>query len=375
MNKEVLIIYNYIAHYRTPIFSLLSRNLVPRYTIAAGDYSEIKIKLMEESISKIDPKDGGINFLKLTNIWIFKLFLIQPQVLLLCFSKKYNSIIFLGNMYYLTTWLGGLIARLTGKKVVFWTHGYIREERNFQGFVRKIFYQIPHEILVYGQRAKDILISKGFNSEKVSLIYNSLDFDKQVKIVNETQCKNLELFKDNTLPVVGFIGRLTKQKKLDLLINVMSELISKGIKANLLIIGDGEEKKVLMDCVNELNLENNVNFYGACYDETLIYNLMKNMRVLVSPGEVGLTAIHSLTYGVPVITHNRFDMQMPEYEVITPGVTGDFFDYFHAEKSLMKALEKWLMKNEYDINRDECFKIISEKYNPHTQLKIFNQIV
>ena len=43
-------------------------------------------------------------------------------------------------------------------------------------------------------------------------------------------------------------------------------------------------------------------FQGAVFDESnseLIYH----SDLCVSPGNVGLTAIHSLTYGVPVATH------------------------------------------------------------------------
>lgn len=49
-----------------------------------------------------------------------------------------------------------------------------------------------------------------------------------------------------------------------------------------------------------------------------------NADLCVSPGNVGLTAMHSLVFGCPVITHNCFEWQMPEFEAIQPGITGDF---------------------------------------------------
>ena len=36
----------------------------------------------------------------------------------------------------------------------------------------------------------------------------------------------------------------------------------------------------------------------------------------VSPGNIGLTAIHSLSYGTPVCSHSNFNNQMPESEAI-----------------------------------------------------------
>ncbi len=64
--------------------------------------------------------------------------------------------------------------------------------------------------------------------------------------------------------------------------------------------------------------------YGACYDEEIIGELIFNAQLCVSPGNVGLTAMHSLVYGTPVITHNNFSNQSPEFEAIIDGKTGSF---------------------------------------------------
>ncbi|MDQ9823525.1 glycosyltransferase, partial [Acinetobacter sp. 163] len=39
----------------------------------------------------------------------------------------------------------------------------------------------------------------------------------------------------------------------------------------------------------------------------------------------GLTAIHALSFGCPIITHNNFSEQMPEFEAIKPSKTGYFY--------------------------------------------------
>ena len=45
------------------------------------------------------------------------------------------------------------------------------------------------------------------------------------------------------------------------------------------------------------------------------------MDITVSPDKVGLTAIHSMAYGRPVITHDNMDRQGPEVEAVIPGRT------------------------------------------------------
>lgn len=369
--KRVAIIYNYIHHYRVPLFNLLSRNKTIDYTIISGRSSEILIKKAAPELAIIKPSKGGINWKIIKNVWFFKRFLFQPHILHPSFFKKFDSFIYLGNMYYLSTWISAIIARVIGRKVIFWTHGFIRDENNFIGFIRSVFYKIPNELLVYGSRAKKILINKGFSAEKVTLIFNSLDFEKQ-DIFYEKKEIIKDLFVNQNLSIVGFIGRLTRQKKIHLLIELLHSM-PKEKKFNLLIIGDGNQLTFLKRMVREFNLCEFVLFRGAVYDERENCNLISMMDVLISPGEVGLTAIHSMTYGTPVITHDRFDKQMPEYEVIIDGVTGDFFDYSNPIPSLKKLLPKYLYKkHKYTYN---CRKIIKDKYNKENQMLIFNSLV
>ena len=52
--------------------------------------------------------------------------------------------------------------------------------------------------------------------------------------------------------------------------------------------------------------------------------------MLVSPGNVGLNAVHALSYGTPVITHNNVNNQMPEHETIIENFNG----CFHKENDI-----------------------------------------
>lgn len=80
---------------------------------------------------------------------------------------------------------------------------------------------------------------------------------------------------------------------------------------------------ILKKCIRE-RVDKNVWFYGSCYDEQTNAELIYNADMCVAPGNVGLTAIHAMTFGCPVITHSDFKWQMPEFEAIHPGKTGDF---------------------------------------------------
>jgi glycosyltransferase involved in cell wall biosynthesis len=125
----------------------------------------------------------------------------------------------------------------------------------------------------------------------------------------------------------------------------------------------------------ELNAEDVVWFYGACYDEEKLAELLYNADLCVSPGNVGLTAMHSMVYGLPVLTHNKFEWQMPEFEAIIEGKTGSFFEYDNL-KSLETSISGFF-KNVTDREtiRKNCFAVIDSKFNPHIQLNVIRNVL
>ena len=178
------------------------------------------------------------------------------------------------------------------------------------------------------------------------------------------------LLDEESNPVVKQVKnlRLEMNEKSGQLINEF-----KNIKLNLVIIGDGQEMENLQDLAKSLNIFNKCWFYGDCYNESEIANLIYNSDLCISPGNVGLTAIHSLVYGTPVITHSDFNNQGPEFEAIVPGKTGDFFEKNSLE-SLISVVNNW-----FNINRDKvpqnCFKIIDKYYNPTYQYNVIKKVI
>ncbi len=113
---------------------------------------------------------------------------------------------------------------------------------------------------------------------------------------------------------------------------------------------------------------------GACYDENVLSRVIYAADVTVSPGKVGLLAMHSLNYGTPVITHDSFEFQMPEYEAITDNVTGSFFEYNSAE-SLAKEILVWTKKVKDEDTIKACHDVIDRLYNPRTQSRIIHEVL
>ncbi|MDK9708678.1 MAG: glycosyltransferase family 4 protein [Desulforhopalus sp.] len=300
----------------------------------------------------------------------------QIGVIRHCFRNKPDAAIFLGDMNILSTWIAAAIARLNGIRVVFWGHGFSGKESWLKRSLRITFNRLAHHHLLYGHRAMDIMKQNGFGDKTLSVIYNSLQYEQHLatRAGHGKQCKfeHLPFFKNPNLPLLVFIGRLTPAKKLNLLIEAHKRLNAEVCRYNLLIIGDGEERASLETLAGA---DPTVHFYGACYVEQKLSALLCLADLCVSPGNVGLTAIHCLSHGTPVCTHDNFANQMPEFEAIIPGETGFFFRENDAEDLAGRILD-WSVKDVLrDVVRHKCYRVIDEKYNPYYQLTVFKKVL
>jgi glycosyltransferase involved in cell wall biosynthesis len=290
--------------------------------------------------------------------------------------KKYNVYILTADPFILSNWIFLLLNIPLKKEVYLWGHGWYGREGKIKTIIKTIFFKLSNGIFLYGNYAKELMEAEGFNPNKLHVIYNSLDYDLQLNIRKSLKPSLIfyDIFK-NDYPVIIFTGRLTKVKQIDLLIEAHELLHKKGIKVNVFILGDGSEKEMLQALVKTKGLEKQYCFYGACYDEEKIGEFYYNANVCVSPGNVGLTGIHAMAYGCPVIAHNNFPNQMPEFEAIKAPKNGLFFEEGNPE-DLSKCILQFIdsSKNREKI-RTECFNVIDNYYNPNYQIDLLNKVI
>lgn len=366
--KKVLIVYHYFAHYRLPIMKELANENSVEFSFLSGDTSDINI----EKISKKEADAAGITWTYIENKWLGNNWLWQKGLISHLNANKYHTIIFLGSPYFITTWISSIFMRLKGTKVLYWTHGVVRQG-GLKDTFRKSFFKLANGLLLYSDYAKSNLVKHGFSADTMQVINNSLDYDKHLQLRSSLGHdliaeKKKDIFRFPDLNTLLFIGRLTPQKKLVELILLLETLNEKGLKCNLLFIGDGEERKTLENEVQSRNLQDFVSFYGACHNEAELAPLIASCDLCVSPGEVGLTAIHSLSFGTPVITHDEPMFQMPEFESIEEGITGSFFKRGDSE-SLVQCVENWLNSNDdRELTRQNCYARVDGYYNPKFQV-------
>lgn len=367
MNKKICCIFNLAPRYNAPIFNLMDQEIGCDFYF--GDKLPLPILRMN-----YDELDGFKKTLR--NIFFLGNFYWQKGALKLIF-KPYNSYILTGEPYNITTWLIMILAKIMKKETILWSHGYYGDETFLKRKVKKIFFNLSTSVLLYGNRAKNIMISEGIRENKLFVIYNSLDYEKQLKV--RAKLKPSNIFKNhflNDFPTIIYVGRIQKNKKVELLINAADNLIQNGESCNLVIIGDEVESLNLYDKIEKKGLIKNIWLFGPCYDEISLGELIYNSNICVVPGDVGLSIMHSFVYGIPVITHNNFPSHGPEFEAIDPGVTGDFF-VENSIEDLCNKISDWISITPQKKNqtKEECHRVIEKRYNPKVQVNLLKRIL
>lgn len=369
MTKRIAMLFPYAPSYREAIYRKMDACMDVHWFFAGNaernlrllDYSVLKscnLDMSEKKVFGPVTRYAGVNNLGL---------------------GFYDVIIIAGIIKNITEWILLLKygRKKKGPKVLLWTHGWYGKESKFQRVIKKFYFSLADGLLLYGNYAKEGLIKLGVEEKKLFVIHNSLDYD--VQLANRIQISETTIFKEhfhNDYPVLIFLGRLTRIKHLDMLLDAVSILNQQGEKANIVFVGDGEMKDSLQKQTKKLELNDRVWFYGECFDEKRNAELLYNADLCVAPGNVGLTAMHSLMFGCPVLTHNDFKWQMPEFESIKEGKTGSFFDMDNV-KSMATKISAWIKGpgKEREKIRKSCYSEIDNYWTPEYQIGVIENAI
>ena len=376
--KKIGIYTNIAPLYRKDLWTVLLNSKKYEFHFYSGIDDSSGIKKMDIANIFRNKKN---QFHPLKNIYLKNGVLIwQKKIFRSILFENPQAVILMGDSWILSTWIIGLISRFKGIHVIYWGHGFYGNETGIKKIFRKTFFKIANSHLVYERRGKMLMIENGFSADSIHILFNSINYDliKSLRLDKNkiTKSEYFNFFNNPELPTLIFIGRLTPVKKLDLLLSAINTLNKNEGLINALIVGEGPKLKELQEISEREIAEGRVYFYGACYSEDELSKLLSASDLCVSPGNVGLTAIHSLSYGTPVCTHNNLNRQMPEAGAIQEGFNGTFFIEENTE-SLIESIKTWLFNN--SMNREtirrNCYQIVDQYYNPNYQSKVIHNLL
>jgi glycosyltransferase involved in cell wall biosynthesis len=122
---------------------------------------------------------------------------------------------------------------------------------------------------------------------------------------------------------VLFIGRLVPTKNLGLLIEATDLLVGRGVFPRVLVVGDGPQRSTWQNQVDQLGLNDCIEFAGSVETESEVVTLLESAKVLAAPSVregFGMVTLEATAHGVPVVTvdHPRNAAR----HLVQNGVTG-----------------------------------------------------
>ncbi len=372
--RRLTLILNIPPHYREPIFRLIEAEWSCRWIFGENktDIPSCPTDFMDDTVY-LPIKRGK------SNTWWLKGL---SKVLRL---QREDTIIMTGEIKFLSSW--GVMLRNTLKpksrrtRIFLWSHGWDGTEKGVRGLFYRFYFGLADGLLLYGHRSAEIALKEGIAAKKITVIHNSLDHGQFLRLrkrVSETDAKDVyaRYFINPELPTLVYIGRLSLVKKISQLIEAVALLKEQGRYVNVLIIGDGPDRELLHQLAEKSGLNHNVHFSGAEYNIEVTAPEVYHAAMCVSPGHIGLTAIHSLELGTPVVTHSDMSSHAPEIEAITDGGTGQLFEKDNI-KDLAKAISRQLDHNRLlgrDAVRNNCYRAV-ESWTPEWQINAFRKAI
>lgn len=358
-NSSYILLMPLVAHYRKELISEISK-LGVDLTIASDFNPNSNISILKENELKKLHSEIKLKHLRTYNI--FGKLYFQRGIIKTLIQKRGVNLIAVCNVYNLSMWIVLLLKKILGVNVRIWTHGNLCDKRNLKYRIKNFMYSLSDHIIFYEKRSEQFF-KYDFPNHSTSVCYNSFNYYKFKELRKRTYGNNEEVY-------FCFVGRLTSQKSLNLIIEALNILQNeKNLDIGFKFLGSGDEENVLRALSDKYKLRN-IEFLNASYDPSRIHEICKLSKGMVSPGNVGLSAITAISCGIPVITHNNLCNQMPEVGSLMEGITGHFFnenDYLE----LSKIMEKQLFSKGY--SEDQFYQILDTYYNPIFQSKVLIQ--
>jgi 1,2-diacylglycerol 3-alpha-glucosyltransferase len=165
------------------------------------------------------------------------------------------------------------------------------------------FYSKLDYVISPTQTAGDLLTKNNLKSH-LKVISNGIDLQKyKRKLTPEAAKKYFDLPPDK--PVVLFVGRLDKEKNIDVLLTALSQLKSKA-DFHGVVAGKGKEMEPLVELAQALGIASQVTFMGYLEDADLL-KLYQAADIFVMPGVAelqSLVTMEAMATGLPVIGAN-----------------------------------------------------------------------
>lgn len=286
--------------------------------------------------------------------------------------KKGDVVVICGDVHQLSSLWLAIQARMRSVRVVWWGHHRTSTSSAVAVAVRLALARcLSNVFLAYTRTGIAYLIAKGFTKGRVFATGNTIDQEPIRAACEEWTPDRMRVWQaERGLGGRPFLLCCSVMREKVHLEQVLKALTYEALnQVGLVVIGEGPVKERWMRLADDLKISNRVLWLGATRDQREMAPWFLSAQAFVYPGSIGLSILHSFSYGLPVITHGCEKHQMPEFEVMEDGKTGYCFRENNVD-DLVQCLIRILSDESRRKNMaDYCRTVAFERYSMHQMVE------
>ena len=225
------------------------------------------------------------------------------------------------NLFAFSSWMASYYKKKFDYPLILTDHGKLKFGLWYKDFfvhiysrtiAKEILYKTDYITVLSDFQRKRLSSICPNSSHKINVIPNAIDTDLFNELDKKSSRTNYNSF--NFL----YVGQMIKRKGLTWLINALKVVIKSETDVKLILVGDGVDIDYYKKLVEELDLNNHVEFLGRINNKSELVKIYKNADVFVLP---------SLSEGLPTVILEAFYFGLPVISTNLEGIKEYFGNY------------------------------------------------
>ncbi|MBO5376403.1 MAG: glycosyltransferase family 4 protein [Bacilli bacterium] len=259
------------------------------------------------------------------------------------------------------------------------TRGYFEKSSKKIVEYLTLFYcdKTANELIVPTKKTYDLFKEKYEVDKNIYIIPTGIEIDRF--FIENVDNSNVEKIKKKLNIVfssfnIVFVGRLAKEKNVDLLLSAHKNIIKEKKDINLIIIGDGPDMDEYKETSKKLGIEKNVIFVGKVpWEDIPAYYRVADVFATASKSETqGLTVIEAMAASVAPICIDDESFR----NTVIDGLNGRIFETQDEYEKIV--LELYKDKKQLDQLQRQArlnAEVHSSKYYAESVLDVYKHVI
>jgi glycosyltransferase involved in cell wall biosynthesis len=251
-------------------------------------------------------------------------------------------------------------------------HNWLKDNPvvSFYGMVDRLALRNYDGVIAVSDEVKERLLKSGVSDKKIHLIRNGIDLRPF-----ERATPSLPLEKVDATISVGWIGRLSKEKGVDIFLRSVAHVLGKCPATGFVIVGDGPDLDKTNALIDELGIGDKVTLLGRREDMPSIYASLDLMVSSSRQEGLPMAILEGMASGLPLVATAVGDVPT----VVINGVTGVIVPPENVgamTAAIIELLQDAALRNGFGI---AAKKFVEEKFSAERMvanyLRIYGQVI